>query len=103
MIITIKQKLFLISLLLLFIELFFYLKIKYSIKTVNTENQVLLQLKTFFIHLSVFHEFIYMFIYFLLLMISFYYLPIIIGVICIQSVSLLTDIYVYRLLVKSDK
>lgn len=100
---TIKQTFLLISILLLFVELFLYLKIKLLIKHTDSDKHVLLQLKIFFGQLSSFHEFIYMFIYVLLLMIAYYYLPIIYLVLFLQSVSLITDIYVYFLIVKSAK
>ena len=100
---SIKQIFLLISILLLFFELVLYLKIKFLIKHTDSDNQILLQLKIFFGHLSAFHEFVYMFIYALLLMIAFYYLPIIYFVIFLQSLSLITDIYVYFLLFNSSK
>jgi hypothetical protein len=103
MVFTLKQNLLLFSIFLLFIELIFYLKIKYSIKFCESDNPVLLQLKTFFGYLIPFYEFVYVLIYALLLMGSFYYLPIIFIVIFIQIVSLITDVYVYLLLTNSSK
>ena len=83
------------------IEFSLYINIKKSIKDYNSSNDVILQLKTFFGKLSSFYEIAYMFVYFILLYIAFYYLPVIYVVLFIQSVSIITDIYlIYIIKVK---
>ena len=102
MVFSLKQILLLISVSLFFIELYFYLNIKNTIKGYDSDNDILIQLKSFFAKLVPSYEFFYIFIYFGLLFAGFYFYYILYVVIFIQVISAISDIYIYFLLKNND-